>query len=72
MNVTRDKNVVKCDYYIGKVILENVSLFNELFVIVSKDISWGKHINKIIKKAKSRFGLVKRTISNFNLPRSEV
>ena len=45
----------------NNVLLENDTVFNDLGVLVSSDLSWNKCIVDIVMKAKCRLGLIKCT-----------
>ena len=56
---SRNRNVVKYDYNINGIPLENVDNFLDLGILVSYDMSFNTHINNIVKKARGRLGLGK-------------
>ena len=49
MLICRKKNCVLFYYNIDGTVLENVSNFNNLGIIVIEDLSWDKHIKKCVK-----------------------
>ena len=48
-------------YRMNDEILENVTSFNDLGMLISKDLDWQAHIHKKISKANSVFAFIKRT-----------
>ena len=48
-------------YRMNDEILENVTSFNDLGVLITKDLDWQAHIHKKVSKANSVFAFIKRT-----------
>ena len=61
--VLRMSRVLKHDsvYRMNDEILENVTSFNDLVVLITKDLDWQAHIHKKVSKANSVFAFIKRT-----------
>ena len=51
-------------YQLNKTILQEVDSNPYLGVIISKDLQWTKHIDKITKKANSTLGFIKRNLKH--------
>ena len=56
-----NKNEITQGYKIGKDILKNVSEVKDLGIVFKDDLSFTDHINKIVKKANSLAGLLRRS-----------
>jgi hypothetical protein len=65
MNIARKgSDVIKYDYKINDVSIENVDSFMDLGLKVQHNLQWNLHIEESIKKANKRLGLLKRTLGH--------
>ena len=59
MRISRKNTRAQTNYSINGHIIEQVTNFKDLGVVVSKDLSWSQHINSIVSKANKTLGLIK-------------
>ncbi len=62
MSITRRMTPVIFNYSINDTLLEHVNSFNDLGIIVDKNLKWDNYIKSKVSKANSMLGLVKRTL----------
>jgi hypothetical protein len=62
MSVHKRRLTLNYDYEMSGHILQRVTQFNDLGVIITHDLSWDRHIETCVKKANKRIGFVKRCI----------
>jgi hypothetical protein len=60
MHISRKRAPARTQYSINENILEQVSTFKDLGVLISNNLSWSKHIESIVSKANKTLGLIKR------------
>ena len=60
MHISRKRAPTRTQYSINENILEQVSTFKDLGVLISNNLSWSKHIESIVSKANKTLGLIKR------------
>ena len=58
--ISRKKTPFQTNYSINGHIIEQVTNMKDLGVLVSKDLSWSKHIKGIVSQANKILGLIKR------------
>ena len=61
LRIFRKKTPFQTNYSINGHIIEQVTNMKDLGVIVSKDLSWSRHIESIVSQANKTLGLIKRT-----------
>ena len=61
LRIFRKKTPFQTNYSINGNIIEQVTNMKDLGVIVSKDLSWSRHIESIVSQANKTLGLIKRT-----------
>ena len=61
LSVTRKKNPLMSDYFLGSTKLLRVQEEKDLGVTISNNLMWNSHINSITAKANKLLGLLKRT-----------
>ena len=66
MTVTRSRNPAKPLYKIAENTLENVDSYKYLGVIISRDLSWKTHVNKVSSKATRLNGFIGRVVKTRN------
>jgi hypothetical protein len=57
---SRKRAPTRTQYSINENIVEQVSTFKDLGVLISNNLSWSKHIESIVSKANKTLGLIKR------------
>jgi hypothetical protein len=62
------KTSIETTFTMGEDNIEKVESTNDLGIEVRNDLKWSSHIDKIVKKAKQRLGLIIRTLG-FDAPR---
>jgi hypothetical protein len=67
LSVTRGKNPAKFNYSMNGTSLEIVPSIKDLGVDIASTLTWDLHIKKIIAKANSKMGMIKRTVG-YNAP----
>ncbi len=60
MRISRKNTPAQTNYSINGHIIEQVTNFKDLGVVVSKDLSWSQHNNSIVSKARKTLALIKR------------
>ncbi len=62
MHITRSKTTVNSSYTIHGTPLETVPTATHLGIDISNTLSWNTHIDKIVKKANSKLGFIRRNL----------
>ena len=62
MSVHRTKSPIHRDYTLYNQSLEAVQQHPYLGILLSHDLRWNQHVDKIVKKANSSLGFVKRNL----------
>ena len=61
LRISRKKTPFQTNYSINGHTIEQVTTMKDLGVIMSKDLSWSRHIESIVSQANKTLGLIKRT-----------
>lgn len=64
MSITNEKSTLFFPYSINGRILQNVSQFKYLGVLISCDLSWNAHVSQIYKKALNKLLFLKRSLTS--------
>jgi hypothetical protein len=64
MNISRSKRKILFNYNLDSIILKNVTSTTDLGLLVTNTLNWDLQIEKMVKKASARLGLVKRCLGN--------
>jgi hypothetical protein len=62
MHITRSKSPIDNPYIIHNETLRAVPVATHLGINISNNLSWNPHINKIVNKANSKLGFIKRNL----------
>ncbi|KAK2184468.1 hypothetical protein NP493_265g01010 [Ridgeia piscesae] len=64
MHITRSKSPIDNPYIIHNETLRAVPVATHLGIDISNNLSWNPHINKIVNKANSKLGFIKRNLKS--------
>ena len=62
MHITRSKSPIDNPYTIHNETLRAIPVATHLGIDISNNLSWNPHINKIVNKANSKLGFIKRNL----------
>jgi hypothetical protein len=62
MNITRNRNKFKYNYVINKEMINNVKEVRDLGITVTNSLNWDSQIKKMVNKASSKLGMIKRCL----------
>lgn len=66
MTYTNTKNIVKHNYTINNITTQEVDTYKDLGVTLTRNITWGAHIQKVTEKAYQKLGLIIRYCKPIN------
>ena len=69
LSVTKSRSPVVFDYHINGILVERVSEFNDLGILIQNNLSWNSHVKKTVAKARKMLGLIRRTVG-YKAPQS--
>ena len=65
MRITHSRDKSTTNYKLGTA-LKDVKSFKDLGIIISKDLTWSKHISTMVNKANQVLGLIRRSVGTAN------